>query len=458
MNSRGRLIRRPAVLFALLTLAGCATTGVWERWESLERARYFGLGWVAPDSVTEAYRSLPDRASRDSVYRHYWETADAVGQAGSEHRQRVDEAFRLFGGENFHRDDRSPWWVRHGQPELRLCYDAKPHAVDMRHSKILIEQPWEIWEYQRQGRQFDFIRKGDYYRMVWSGVSDSRHPIAYFKPDSGCAGPDPGAEGWRQDTLGLSHARFRSNKAELLRWELYWWLPLGRLKNGRYTLIISIDGPDGPAAAETSACRLIRPEGTLPQPYAFGQNSYDLKPGFYRAELKLLDGAEDICYRAAAAAELLAYRRGVQMSSDVELAVLSDTTYTDPQFRKGDFRRIVAMPGGTVGRFQPFFVYYEIYNLTVAADSSHYLSVSHQIFSTDQQGRSKECLINTDPIESTGMGSTYRGCQKIHLLSENLPPGGYVLRVNAEDLFSGRSSHALLGFVLRPGEKTGKQR
>lgn len=424
-------------------------TGVWERWEAGERARYFGLSWVAPDSVVEAYRSLPERASRDSCYRRYWEMKDPSGQAEAEHRKRLGQAQELFGGEVFYRDERSQVLVIHGQPEVRLCYNAQPHAIDMRHSKIIIEQPWEIWEYQSRGRQFDFIRKGDYYRMVWSGVSDRLHPIAYFQPDSERIDAF-GAEGWRQDPLGLRHARFRSVRADLMRWELYWWLPLARLKSDRYTLIVAIEGPEGSVVAETLACRLVRPEAESPLPYAFGQNSYDLKPGFYRAQLSLLDGSERVCFRAAAAAELLAYKRGVQESSDVELAVLSDTTYTAPQFRKGDFRRIVAMPGDTIGRYQPFFVYYEIYNLSVGRDGNHYLTVNHQIFSTDQQGVSKECLINTDPIESIDRGDTYRGCQKIHLLSENLPPGSYVLRVNAEDQLSGRSSQALLGFVLRP--------
>jgi hypothetical protein len=382
--------------------------------------------------------------------------ADPSGQAEAEHRKRLGQAQELFGGEVFYRDDRSAVLVGHGQPDVRLSYDAQPHAVDMRHSKILIEQPWEIWEYQGLGRQFDFIRKGDYYRMVWSGVSDRLHPIAYFRPDSGGAGALAGAEVWRQDSLGLRYARFRSSRADLMRWELYWWLPLARLKSDRYTLMVAIDGPDGAAMAETLSYRLVRPEGDLPQPYGFGQNGYDLKPGYYRAELRLLDGAERVCYRAAAAAELLAYRRGVQESSDVELAVLSDTTYTAPQFRKGDFRRIVAMPGDAVGRYQPFFVYYEIYNLSLGRDGNHYLTVNHQIFSTDRQGVSKECLINTDPIESTGRGDTYRGCQKIHLLSEKLPPGSYVLRVNAEDQLTGRSSQALQGFVLRPEARPGK--
>lgn len=447
---------RPAAAAALFVLSGCATTGVWERWEAGERARYFGLSWVAPDSVMEAYRSLPERASRDSCYRRYWERLDPSGQAEAEHRRRLGQSQELFGGEVFYRDERSAAWVGHGQPEVRLCYDAQPHAVDMRHSKILIEQPWEIWEYQSLGRQFDFIRKGDYYRMVWSGVSDRLHPIAYFQIDSAKTVSDPGTEGWRQDSLGLRYTRFRSSKADLMRWELYWWLPLDRLKSDRYALIVAIDGPEGAAVAETLSCRLMRPEGALPQPFAFGQNSYDLKPGFYRAELRLLDPAGGVCFKASESAELLAYRRGVQESSDVELAVLSDTTYTAPQFRKGDYRRIVAMPGETVGRYQPFFVYYEIYNLSVGRDGRHYLTVDHQIFSTDEQGRTKECLINTDPIESAGQGDTYRGCQKIHLLSENLPPGSYVLRVNAEDQLSGRSSQALQGFVLKPEAKPGK--
>ncbi len=454
MNSAASLRLSAA---AALSLAGCVASGAWERWEVGERARYFGLSWVAPDSVVEAYRSMPERASRDSCYRRYWERADPSGQAEAEHRRRLVQAQQLFGGEVFHRDGRSAVLVGHGQPEVRLCYDAQPHAIDMRHSRILMEQPWEIWEYQSQGRQFDFIRKGDYYRMVWSGVSDRRHPIAYFQPDSGGIGAMAEAESWRQDSLGLRYARFRSGKSGLMRWELYWWLPLDHVKSDRYTLLVAIDGPEGAAVAETLPCRLARPEGWLPQPYAFGQNSYDLKPGFYRAELRLLDGEEKVSYLASAAAELLAYQPGVQESSDVELAVLSDTTYSAPQFRKGDFRRIVAMPGDVVDRYQPFFIYYEIYNLSVGRDGSHYLAINHQIFSTDRQGRSKECLINTDPIESSDRGDTYRGCQKIHLLSEKLLPGSYVIRVNAEDRLTGRSSQALLGFKMKPEEKPGKR-
>ncbi len=398
----------------------------------------------------EAYRSRPERASRDSCYRRYWEQADPSGQAEAEHRRRLGQAQELFGGENFYRDERSAVWVRYGQPEVRLCYQAQPHAVDMRHSKILIEQPWEIWEYKNLGRQFDFIRQGDYYRMVWSGLSDALHPIAFFEPQPERQKTFFRAADCRQDTLGLRSARFRSFKPDLMRWEIYWWLPTAALKDQEYILIVDIEGPEGRAIAETLGYRLVKPSQDLPLPLAFGQSNYDLKPGFYRADLQLLDVRERVCYRAQASAELLAYRRGVQESSDVELAVLSDTTYVSAQFRKGDYRRIVAMPGETVEKYQPFFVYYEIYNLSLSRDSCHYLSLQHQIFSTDDQGFSKECLINTDPIESTQPGTTYRGCQKIHLLSENLPPGRYVLRVNAEDKFTGRNSQAIVGFQIKP--------
>ena len=222
--------------------------------------------------------------------------------------------------------------------------------------------------------------------MVWSGVSDSRYPLAYFHEDSLGMKPPLDAEGYSQGSLGLRQVRFRSTQEDLMRWELYWWLPLSRLRGERYILVVEIDGPQGRAVAKTLAYRLIKPQEASPQPYAFGQINYDLRPGFYRATLRLWDREERICYRAHTATELLAYRRNVQESSDVELAVLSDTTYVAPQFRKGDYRRIVAMPGETVDQFQPFFVYYEIYNLTLSRDSCHYLSLEHQISSTDPQG------------------------------------------------------------------------
>jgi len=440
---------RLAVLVpAALALSGCGSLKVWERWDNAERARYFGLTWIAPDSVLEAYRALPERSQRDSCYRRYWDEADPTGQAEAEHRKRVAEAQQQFGDEQFYRDDRSASWVRHGNPDVRLAYYAQPHALEghrLSRATIVREQPWEIWEFHREGLSADFLQRGDYFKIVSEMTSDRRHPVAFFRPDTAVAAVVDTA-GFRREALEAQWARFKSERPDRVRWELYWWLPMEQLAGDGYLAVIAIADGEGNVRTDSIPYRLVQPPGSLPEPFAFGQRNFDLRPGRYRATVALVDPAGRAVYQAGAEAELVAYRRGSQEVSDVELAVLQDTTFIAPEFQKGPYRRVIPFPGTAVKRFQPFFVYYEIYHLALGADSSHHLRISQQIFSSDQQGQLKECLINTDPVESQEKGSTYRGCHKIHLLSYGLPTGPYILRINAEDLATGRKAALTLRF------------
>lgn len=438
------------LLAIFLCLNSCATLDVWERWDSQERGRYFGLSWTAPDSIVEKYRSLAYRESRDSLYHRYWQTIDASGQALAEHEKRLREAEELFGGTFFYWDDRSRWWVRRGKPEIRLTYHARPHALEAQRlvgARIVKEQPWEIWEYPGSGWAVDFIKVGDYFREVWSHSLDRRHPVAYFCEWGGDDRFLADTVGRRILPLGCSQARFRADSAQMVRWEIYWWLPLSEVRDSVYRMWLSVGREDKPYLEQTLALKVAGRDTNLPEPFVFGQKNLILPPGRYRAELRLMSREDRDCYAGMLSAELLDYRPRAQEASDIQMAVLQDTTPMAPQFSKGAYRRVVPFPGQAIRRFQPFYIYYEIYHLATAG-GRHWLRIGQQIYSTDNQGRQKECLINTDPVESNDAGDTYRGCQKIHLLSENLPGGRYILRINAEDRISGRNTTLTMEFLL----------
>jgi len=437
------------LLVSFLFLSSCATLDVWERWDGQERVRYFGLSWVAPDSIIERYRSLAYQESRDSLYRHYWRTLDTSGQALADHQKRLREAEELFGGAFFYWDDRSRWWVRQGKPEVRLAYHTQPHALEAQRlvgARIIREQPWEIWEYPASGRAVDFIKIGDYYREVWSQDLDSRHPVAFFREESGVRESFGDGAG-RRLPLDCSQARFRADSARMVRWELYWWLPLAEVRDSLFQMAIDLYRDGKWYLQEAILLKVTGRDEKLPEPYVFGQKNFILPPGRYRAGLRLMGLEDGKGYFGELSAELLDYRPGAQEASDIQMAVLQDTTPMAPQFSKGAYRRVIPFPGQTIRRYQPFYIYYEIYHLATVG-GRHWLKIGQRIYSTDSQGRQKECLINTDPVESNDLGDTYRGCQKIHLLSENLPAARYILMVEAEDLISGRYTSQVLEFLL----------
>ncbi|MDQ7797390.1 MAG: hypothetical protein RDU76_00415 [Candidatus Edwardsbacteria bacterium] len=423
--------------------AGCATTSVWQRWSPEEQKRYFGLTFIEEDSIPARYRSLPDQESRGAWYNLYWAAKDPDGSLLAEHRSRLDRAWNEFGGKMFFRDDRSRILVRYGPPESQAGNQPFRHALSsdrLAGGDYIKERSWMIWEYPSQGRYYDFLMNHSRYELIAATYSDELHPVAYFAADSGRkrAGTTPRAE----RPLECGYGRFRSAGGSKVRWEIYWRIPAAEGRTAgegkRYLGIFHLQSNDRLISSDTVEYQIKYTGEELLLPQACGQKNMDLSPGRYKLKMELIPQPGDTVYAGEMEAELVGYRSGVREASDVEMAVLQDSTYVSSDFQKGKFRRV--MPGVTekINRHQPFYVYYEVYSLSTSSSGEHQAAVGHGIFLSDTTGVLKECIVDTRELFYQDNGDQLNACHKVHPMG--LEPGEYILVIDVKDLISGRVS------------------
>jgi hypothetical protein len=426
------------VLAALSLTAGCASTKVWQRWDVEGQKKYFGLSCVAGDSALAVYRSL-DRLQQDDWLRVFWDHPNE-GISRDEHTRRTDYAWREFGTERCFRDDRAYTYVRYGEPAERWR-NGKTwrylNAKQLAGGAMMRERPWEVWQYPDQGLYFDFIEFNEAYR-IWATVRlDRSHPVAFFDTSRKPVVPLPAATGQVQQPLPLEiqWARFRSPVAPgKVRWELYWRVPIGAVRDGMAEAAFALTNARGERTVDTVRYDVAVPADSLPEPYAFGQRNLDLDPGHYRMAIDVLPGGGAV-YRSQAEAELVAYRPGIQECSDVELALLQDTTLISPVFQKGKYRRVVPQAAGELPTRQPFFVYYEVYNLRTDGAGNHQVKVRLQMF---QAGRDTlaERPFAAGEFSYQEPGADFRGSHCVY--PRDLGAGELYLMISVEDLLSGR--------------------
>jgi hypothetical protein len=429
---------------AALVAAGCASAPVWRGWSEVSQKQYFGLSCVASDSVLAEYRSLADQPAMDGWYRAYW-ASDRDGISYREHRRRLDRAWESFGGNRCFRDDRASTYLRYGEPTDRWTSREAWHYLDSKQlagGAMFRRRPWEVWQYPAQGLSFDFIEFNEAYR-TWATLRlDRRHPVAFF--DTGGA-PFPVVTAVPVHPLELGWARFKSTAAPgKVRWELYWRIPVAAAADGRAEAVFALSGAGGAVRTDTLRYRVVIPADPLPEPYAVGQRNLDLSPGRYVVDIAVR--TDSAVFRARAEAELVAYRPGVQECSDAELALLQDTTLIADVFRKGKYLRVVPQVTDQLPTRQPYFVYYEVYNLRTDAAGNHRAAVRLQTFQAGEDTLTERPFAAGE-FTSEEPGSEYRGCHCIY--PRDLGAGETYLVVNVEDLLSGRTTKLIRTFRLK---------
>jgi hypothetical protein len=445
---RTRLATSGPVLVALLALVGCASGPVWRGWPEASQKQYFGLRCIAGDSALAGYRSQPDQEAMNAWYRAYW-ASDHDGVGSAEHQGRLEYAWSTFGGTRCFHDDRARIYVQYGKPADRW---TSREAWQYLNSKQLAggpmyrHRPWEVWQYPDQGLYYDFIEFNDAHRIWATLLLDRRHPIAYFRACSSAvrSAPEPGSSS-AAGPLDLSWARFKSKAPGRIRWELYWRVPAAAGTGGPVCAAFTITDEAGQRTGDTVWYDAVLPAGPLPEPYVFGQRAFDLRPGRYQMAVALSGGMMPPL-QASADAELISYRPGVQECSDVELAVLQDTTPISPDFEKGKFKRVIPSVVPVLPTRQPYFIYYEVYNLKTNAAGDHDVSVKLQVF---QAGADtiKERPFAIGEFSDRDSGQTYRGCYCVY--PRDLGRGEVSLLINIEDRQTGRASRVIKTFRLQ---------
>lgn len=447
--------RGPSVLMLLALLflfSGCATTAVWQKWNPEEQKRYFGLTFIEDDdSLLSSYRSFPYPEQRDSCYKEYWRSNDPEGSLLAEHKKRLDKAWNEFGGRMFFNDDRSRIMVRYGEPDKLL----KHHPAWRQTSggaylvgDVLIEKSWEIWEYNRLGLYFDLIKSGEYFKTLSVTFSDAEYPLSFFKRID-LPAPKPGPIDAEIKDVPLKDfygARFKAEEENKVRWEIYWRIPLKDVGTEGFTGFFELHKEGKKALSDTLFYSIENADNNTKDPYAYGQRTLNLPPGRYSLDFGLQPEGDSIRYRGEIAAELVSYSPGSKEASDVELAVLQDSTYMSEEFRKKGYNRVIPMFGDTIPAGQPYYIYYEIYNLAVNHDGLHNVVVEYQTFRSDNEGRIKECIVNTPPEMYLSTGNTFYRCTKIHPMQ--LEPGEYIMVISVKDLISERVSNVTRNIVI----------
>lgn len=444
--------RAAAVLAAAAALAASGCTGgpAWRAWSETSQQRYFGLSCVAGDSALAEYRAQADQPAMDAWYRAYWaEDHDGVGY--DVHRRRLDYAWTAFGGSRCFRDDRARTYLRYGEPTDRWTSREQWRYLNTQRlagGAMYRHRPWEVWQYHDLGLYFDFIEFNETYR-TWATVRlNRRHPVAYFDTSRPVAAVPPLPASKDGAVLPLDHqwARFRSAQAPgKVRWELYWRVPVEAVRDGQAEAVFTLGDAKGRTTVDTLRYRVIVPADSLPEPFAYGQRNLDLEPGHYRMEIAVRT-AGGPAFRTRIEAELVAYRPGIQECSDVELALLQDTTLISRVFRKGKYLRVIPQVTDELPTRQPYFVYYEVYNLVTDAKDAHHVAVRLQVFQAGTDTLTERPFAAGE-FTSEESGSEFHGCHCIY--PRDLGEGETYLVINVEDLLSGRTTKLIRTFRLR---------
>ncbi len=140
------------------------------RWSGLEAATQnlelaiSQLEYIAKKKDIAYILEAPTESERSARFRAFWDRRDPSpgtrrNEMMEEYYYRVNYANRRYGtSEDGWKTDRGFVMVRFGEPDY---IERKPHSFDY--------EPYEIWVYQRLGRQFVFVDKtgfGDYQLLV----------------------------------------------------------------------------------------------------------------------------------------------------------------------------------------------------------------------------------------------------------------------------------------------------
>lgn len=444
----------------LLIFAGCATTSFWQKWSPAEQKRYFGLSFIEEDSTLAKYRSIPDQESRDAWYKMYWAVKDPDGSILPQHQSRLDRAWNEFGGKTFFRDDRSRILIRYGQPENEAKNQPFIHALGSKQlagGTYIKERSWVVWEYPSQGRYYDFMLNNNRYELIAATYSDKQYPLAYFSVDSETTRERLSNK--IEIPLECGYGRFRAADGNKVRWEIFWQIPVAENKllgeGKKYLGIFHLYGDDKLISNDTVEYCLKYTGDELLLPQAYGQRNLDLTQGRYKMKIELISQSSDTVYVSEIETELVGYRSGVREVSDVVTAVLQDSTYLSSNFRKDKFRRIIPSVSEKIDRYQPFYIYCEVYSLGTDSKGEHQVNVGHGIYLSDTTGVLKECIVDTRDLFYQDKGDQLNACHKIHPMA--MEPGEYILVIDVKDLISGRVSKITHKFEIEKASNNNNQ-
>ena len=369
-----------------------------------ERELYFDLSHVIPTDEISAYQAL-DEEGRDNNWIRYWRNRDpdpktSVNERLLEHFIRIAYSRIEFGEDEWPWDHRGGFYVRYGEPDVRVMY-GRLYAMS------LIRDDWDF-----------FIKKRDLYRQL--GLPPPiyvprEEPTEPNWREDGSATPefwfyiDKGLETVFSDEYNSGRYRNRS----LLHGQLGKRIPVFSEEEDRIEVfeplqsITTFRGDDGRTAVEYSLgllpddfgafrsqtgaiawidahIEILTPEwrsvtdasdsvqklSTVPQinirgnPVFIHGTRLEVVSGEYIVSVLLIDPETGKRATVSESMTLPDYTgEELQISDILPAARITEVgSGRYGRYIRGDLE-VIPLPGRTLGRDQPLFIYFEIYNL-----------------------------------------------------------------------------------------------
>jgi GWxTD domain-containing protein len=473
-------------LFSNSIIPGCASyTRYVEQQRKLSqlsgkyRKTYYELGYIGTKDELNEFMTLQTDEQREDFLRRFWKRRDPtptteINERKIEHERRVryaDQHFKAPGADFW--DDRGMIYIKYGEPEYieeKALGETGQSASSPCCGGIAIGRSrkfdlpegtrysWEKWYYEKYGLRFDFVQRGNTYRLV--ADEDIESSIHLTVAQALAAVPisqasklyeqqreppifEPKYEGKHlAAVLDLATFKGKDGKGHV---ELYYGVPFKEFKEGggERKLELSavvLDENETEIARKKESRSFFVPPLASPNQFFLDELEFDIPPGNYILALRLEDkqakklGIYKIVCRAPD------YTAKKPVISDIQFGSEIVPSKTKSRFSK-DGILIVPYPTKVVSCSSPLNIYYEIYNLALGSDNRTLFSVEYTI----RQHKGKEAISMTDINNKTKFRDTPK------YLSWDLSdtkPGKYDLVITVEDLNSGSKDTALTTFML----------
>ncbi len=418
--------------FVHIHCAGSLSQGMWSRFSRLtsdERKTFIGLR--ARDSLAAtAYLNLATTGERLSYYTNYWRDRETEKK---DFERRCEYAFREFNRYNLLNDDRIPVYVVYGHPTNRILYAGKD--LILLPGSVIIK-PAEVWTYENEGYEFDFLKIKKGYAMIARSEFGRRVPVPCLREDTTASGRDHDSSGVLD--FDIADGRFRQSEG-LTRFEIYLNFnledTLGHVLRRVITIFDAMS--DTLVMAKRDYLRPVNSDrGTF-----YDEINFALEPRKYRVRIELRDLKDGRSGSRELNVDLLEYASDVKEISDLILSVLIDTVRMEGEFDK-PLGRMIPCATAVFPVRTPFYFYHEAYNLSTA-NGGYELNTTYEIYR--KEGMKQEIL---DILIQDVTGAGTMACLSAKYHPFNLPAGAYIIIAKDMDKQSGKVRTAIAEFTL----------
>ncbi len=423
--------KRFVIWILFFAIFGCAISRFGGRYyQLLEKERKIFLGLKAIDSISaERYINLPSPTERGYFYERYWQ---GKSEQRKEFEERIEYAYREFARLAPLSDQRIQIYVKYGPPSIRQQISPrKKLGVAQRE----IVRPAEIWTYNREGIEFDFIRIGQAYQIIACSEFGENVRIPFLKEDT--TQYVEYHDFSKTLDFNITFGRFRQRK-NLTRLEFYLSIEINDTTDIVFARSIKLFNQKDSLIAERK--NILKPKNGASGIF-YDEVNFWLEPMLYKAIVELFDIKNKNSGKKILSIDLLEYQNDAKEISDLVPAKLIDNGFTDEKFNK-PCGRLIPLTENRVPVGQPFYFYHEVYNLNTT-DGLHHLRTIYEVYNKETMKKEiVDILINED----MEIGDVAFLSAKYHPM--DLPPGEYLIVAKDIDILSEKERTAICEFTL----------